>query len=69
MNHKEWNSDGNRLRAVLCIQVTSQSPGVSSHLVVETRVKLHLMEVLGITQHCLAAPLHGSTPLFTLLCY
>jgi len=47
--------------AVLCLQVTGQSLGVSSHLVVETRVKLHLMEVLGITQHCLATPLHGST--------
>jgi len=45
--------------AVLCIQVLSHSPGVSSHWVVEARVKLHLMDVLGITQHFLAAPPHG----------
>jgi hypothetical protein len=62
VNRKRWNSDGNRLGAVLCIHVTGQSSGVSSHLVVETRVKLHLMLVLGISQHCLAALLHGEYP-------
>jgi len=50
VKHKGWDSHGNKMGAVLCIQVTGHSPGLSSHWVVETTVKLHLMDVLGITQ-------------------
>ena len=69
MNRKGWNNDGNKMGAVLCIQVASHSPGVSSHWVVETRVKLHLMDVLEIKQHFWQPHYMESTPFFPILCY